>query len=153
MFRILLLTTVLSMIMILGCENEKNKNHSHDQSNSISKEIDNHMNHDAYETSFHDMSVEMKITQDMMTGVNIQFLTSSFVFAPENVNKVNKDGEGHAHLYIDDNKWGRIYGEYVHIGTLSTGKHSFKVTLNTNKHDDYTHHGEVISDLVEFEYK
>ena len=67
------------------------------------------MDHGVVETSYHNMDVKIYVSKDEMSGVNIKLETTNFTFAPENVNKENVDGEGHAHLYIDGVKWGRLY--------------------------------------------
>ena len=110
------------------------------------------MDHGVVETSYHNMDVKIYVSKDEMSGVNIKLETTNFTFAPENVNKENVDGEGHAHLYIDGVKWGRLYGNYVHVGNITEGKHEFKVTLNANNHDYYTHHNESIGDSVTYTY-
>ena len=111
------------------------------------------MDHGVVETSYHNMDVKIYVSKDEMSGVNIKLETTNFTFAPENVNKENVDGEGHAHLYIDGVKWGRLYGKHVHIGNLSEENHVFKVTLNANNHDNYSHHNMLIEDEVTYDYK
>ena len=37
------------------------------------------------------------------------------MFAPENVNQADVDGQGHAHIYVDGEKVSRVYGERFHL--------------------------------------
>lgn len=94
---------------------------------------------------------ELKIfvTEDRMSGWNIRLETENFTFAPESTGLPHVHGEGHAHLYINDRKEGRIYGNWHHLESLPAGDHTIKVTLNTNLHEEYAVDGEIISDEVE----
>ena len=74
-------------------------------------------------------SVAISVTPDAKAGWNLQVTTGNFVFAPWNASRDVVWGEGHAHLYIDDVKIGRLYGEWYHIGDLDAGSHQVKVTL------------------------
>lgn len=78
-------------------------------------------------------------------GWNLRTETTKFRFAPERASGKHLPGEGHAHLYVDGNKVTRLYGEWHFLGTLPPGRHTVRVTLNTNDHNDYVHNGEVIA--------
>lgn len=93
--------------------------------------------------------VDIFATEDRLSGWNIQVETENFTFAPESVGLPHKPGEGHAHLYINDEKTDRIYSRYTHIGPLPPGDYIIRVTLNTNSHRVYAVDGSVISDEVE----
>ena len=82
------------------------------------------------------VSVDFEAEPDPTGGVNLEIMTEGFEFTPENVNGENEDGEGHAHLYIDGEKWGRLYGEWFHLTGLDEGEHEIMVTLNANDHSD-----------------
>ena len=96
-------------------------------------------------------AVTLSAEKDALSGWNVYLATTNFKFAPEEASLEHAMGEGHAHLYIDGNKWGRVYGNWVHIDGLSPEKHEFRVTLNTNDHKDYVYLGDVIADSVEIE--
>ena len=54
-------------------------------------------------------------------------------------------GEGHAHLYLDGQKVGRMYGEWFHLNQdLSAGDHDIRVVLSANDHSDYVSGGDPI---------
>ena len=136
---------------ILNSSDENHDNHSsmkHDESHSNHE----HIHHEKVETSMKNMSIDFKITKDIMSGVNIEISTIDFSFSPQNVNKEHIDGEGHAHLYIDGEKWGRIYGNHLHVGKISEGSHIFLITLNTNMHDEYSIEGKTIKKTIDFSY-
>lgn len=59
--------------------------------------------------------------------------TENFTFSPENSGKTDLPHEGHAHLYVNDKKVGRLYGPWSHL-TLPKRKNTVRVTLNTNGH-------------------
>lgn len=62
--------------------------------------------------------------------------TTNWQWAPERASSDHVDGEGHAHVYLDGVKLGRLYGEAYHIGDVCSGEHTIQVTLNSNDHSD-----------------
>lgn len=92
--------------------------------------------------------VRISAEKDRISGWNIRLETENFSFAPESIGLPHVPGKGHAHLYINDRKADRIYGNYIHVGALPAGKYTFRVTLNTNSHLAYAFEREVISDEV-----
>ncbi|HLW57035.1 MAG TPA: hypothetical protein VKY27_06595, partial [Bacteriovoracaceae bacterium] len=88
---------------------------------------------------------------DSKGGYNLHISLKNFRFAPENVNKaVDLPHEGHAHIYLNGKKLGRVYSEWVHL-TLPSGKNEVKVTLNTNTHKDIYYDGEPVEAIVNIE--
>lgn len=81
--------------------------------------------------------VSLQVLQDPKSGFNIHIQTKHFRFAPEHASQRHVDGEGHAHLYINGKKVARVYGEWFHVDSISSGHHEILVTLNTNDHRDY----------------
>lgn len=94
-------------------------------------------------------SVYLSVTEDRLSGWNIRLDTENFTFVPESVGLPHVHGEGHAHLYINDKKMDRMYGNWAHLGMLPAGDYTVRVVLNTNSHEEYSVDGEVISDEVE----
>jgi hypothetical protein len=82
--------------------------------------------------------VELVVSEDAKSGYNIKIITTDFTFTPESVNGDNVIGEGHAHLYVDGEKIGRIYSNYFHYNGSFEGTKTFMVTLNANDHSEYT---------------
>lgn len=94
-------------------------------------------------------SVEVSVMQDGISGWNIRLQTENFTFSPESAGQEHVPGEGHAHLYINGEKADRMYGEWLHLGTMPAGDYTIRVVLNTNSHKEYAVDGKVISDEVE----
>jgi hypothetical protein len=81
-------------------------------------------------------------------GYNVRVQTLNFTFAPHRVDMEPMAGEGHAHLYIDDVKIARIYGEWYHLESLPEGAQMISVSLYANNHQPLAIDGETISDMV-----
>ncbi|MFK7843723.1 MAG: hypothetical protein AB8G77_00375, partial [Rhodothermales bacterium] len=90
-------------------------------------------------------SVALEIKEDLHGGWNLHLQTQNFEFTPEDCGGEHQDGHGHAHLYINDLKVARLYGEWYHIKALPPGKHEVTVTLTTNDHHEYGIAGTPIS--------
>lgn len=84
-----------------------------------------------------DMSVELRIEDDPVGGWNLFLDTSGFTWAPEHAGLATVDGEGHAHLFIDGQKVGRIYGPAIYLAALNPGRHTVTVSLHGNNHAAY----------------
>ena len=80
-------------------------------------------------------SLSLKAVPDKMKGWNIHLATENFRFAPENVNETVAEGEGHAHLYINDKKT-RIYANWIHVASLPKGENTIRASLNANDHSE-----------------
>lgn len=74
------------------------------------------------------------VHEDPMSGWNLQIMTENFTFSPENASLAHIDGEGHAHVYVNGVKLGRLYGPWVHLDGLPEGEVTIEVTLNANDH-------------------
>lgn len=90
--------------------------------------------------------VELQIIEDAVQGWNVELQTTNFRFAPENVNKTSQFNEGHAHLYVDGEKIGRLYSPWYHLASLEPGEHIIKVTLNANGHEELQVNQETVAD-------
>ncbi len=91
-----------------------------------------------------DMTVSVETKLDGDSAVNLKITTEGFTFAPERVNGPHMDGEGHAHVYVDGVKINRIYGPYYHLGGLTPGERSIRITLNANSHEQYARGGQPV---------
>lgn len=82
-------------------------------------------------------SVDVSVAPDGVRWiVNIE--TQNFRFAPEQVDAPHEAGTGHAHLYVEGMKIGRVFSGIVTLGELPSGTHEVLVTLNTNDHRTYS---------------
>ena len=83
-----------------------------------------------------------------MGGYNLHLITTNFKFTPENAGRTQVFGEGHAHLYLNDEKIARVYGNWFYLPPLPQGDYDVEVTLNGNGHEMLTWGGEPIGDAV-----
>lgn len=91
-------------------------------------------------------SLKIDVTEDPKSGFNVELKTTNFTFAPKRASGEHVANEGHAHLYVNGKKIGRLYGDWVHVDNLESGTHEIRVTLNTNDHRDYAVGDKVIAD-------
>lgn len=91
-------------------------------------------------------SVDLAVHKDPMKGYNLQAKVSNFRFAPENINRAAKPGEGHAHLYVNGKKITRLYGSWYYLENLQPGKNAIAVSLNANTHETLAQNGKTIQD-------
>ena len=79
-------------------------------------------------------SLTIALHKDTDSGWNLNIQTTGFAFAPRRVGKDHREGEGHAHVYVNGAKIARVYGPWFHLGTLPQGEVEVRVTLNANDH-------------------
>ena len=89
--------------------------------------------------------VTIMLKPDPMAGYNLHVMTENFAFSPERASLENITGEGHAHVYINGEKLGRLYGAWMHLDSLPQGAVEIEVTLNTNNHRPMAVNGTPIS--------
>lgn len=96
-----------------------------------------HDHGDAAHAAMHAETVEVpgaaltvEATPDPVGGYNLHLLPRGFAFAPAAAGGAHVPGQGHAHVYVDGVKLGRLYGDWVHIPTGG----EVRVTLNANDH-------------------
>ncbi|NVK22056.1 MAG: hypothetical protein HWD86_06025 [Kangiellaceae bacterium] len=124
--------TMISSPLLASGDNEHHKHHHKHQLVDVSQQPNI-------------PSVDVEVTPDATAGWNLQIKTHNFEFAPQNANKKHVHGQGHAHLYVNGEKIGRLYGHWHHLPKLGAGEHSIKVTLNTNDHGAYAVNGTEIA--------
>ena len=89
-------------------------------------------------------AVQIALQSEGGCAYNLLLSLDNFKFSPETVNEAHISGTGHAHLYADDQKLGRIYSEWYHF-TAPKGSKSIEVTLNSNDHATLSHEGKAIT--------
>ena len=142
-------------------QHELDPNHerfAHDESSTPTMDMGTNMEeHD--HAAMHDMPIDLSetdwsptvalsVSEDPISGWNIHLETTDFTFAPEHSGEEHIKGEGHAHLYVDDEKIARVYGPWFHLAELSPGKHTIRVTLNSNDHHPLQKDGLGIDDSM-----
>ncbi len=93
-------------------------------------------------------TVTLVVYPDPVQGWNLEVQTTNFSFAPEQVNQANSPGEGHGHLYINGEKISRVYGPWIHLPQLASGRNEITVALNANDHAALTFNSQKIESTV-----
>jgi hypothetical protein len=124
------------LIPMVGLAHGNHDHHSHHQHGQIEAD--------------RPMTVRLEVSPDPMSGYNLTIHTEHFTWAPQRASTEHFAGEGHAHLYINDVKIGRLYGAHHHIADylLTDDENEITVTLNSNTHEDYTVDGVVVADTT-----
>lgn len=95
-------------------------------------------------------TVSITAMPDAKSGINLQVQTTGIAFAPEHASSEHVLGEGHAHVYVDGEKYGRLYGMWMHLD-VEAGEHEIRVDLNANDHSPLLVDGEPVDDVVTVE--
>ena len=98
-----------------------------------------------------DMDIVVNVEEDPVGGWNVYAVADGFTWAPDRAGNDHKAGEGHAHLYVDDQKVGRFYGPATYLGPLEPGSHTITVSLHGNNHAPYVKAGEPLAATVAVE--
>lgn len=105
------------------------------------------MSHEAMESQT-PVGLQVSAEADASGGVAVTIETENWRWAPENVDRQHRDGEGHAHIYVDGEKIGRAYGPSYYITGLEPGQHDIRVTLNANSHNNLLVDGELVEAMT-----
>jgi len=83
--------------------------------------------------------VSLKAFKDSMDGYNLHLETKNFTFTPEKAGGSPVVNTGHAHLFVNGEKVGRVYGSWVNLSSklLKDGENTVKVTLNADNHSEW----------------
>ena len=93
-------------------------------------------------------AITATIQKDPVGGWNLNLQTENFTFNAAAAGLENKQGEGHAHIYVNGVKLARIYGDWFHVGALPKGHNMISVTLNANDHSSLMHNGVMLEDKL-----
>ena len=93
-------------------------------------------------------TVAVQVVPDTKDGYNVLIETENFRFAPTAVNGEPIPNEGHAHVYVNGTKVGRVYSEWTHVEGryFTAGENEVYVTLNANDHSEWAVDGVTIAD-------
>ena len=94
------------------------------------------------------VSVSITAEPDAQGGVDVQIVTEGFRFAPDLVDQAHTPGAGHAHIYLDGVKLGRVFENQYHVADVAPGEHEIRVSLNANDHSELTYAGNKIESTV-----
>lgn len=151
-----IVTLLLALVIGFGggylVADDRGEVHPHEDeatTHETSMKDDQHMHAEVLELTNEEAlpSVVLAVTKDPTLGWNAKVTLENFIFSPENVSTEHVLGEGHAHIYVNDTKINRIYGDWYHLSDLTTGD-EVSVRLSTNDHREIAYQGEVIADRV-----
>lgn len=91
-------------------------------------------------------TVDLVVHKDTMKGYNLEVKVTNFKFAPERVNSTAIPGEGHPHIYVNNQKLTRLYGSWYYLENLQPGRNKITLSLNAYNHMALAHNGKRISD-------
>jgi periplasmic copper chaperone A len=95
-----------------------------------------------------ELSWESMPTKD---GAKLRLETNNFTFSRADDDAAHVPNEGHAHVYLNGLKLGRLYSETYQIGALSPGNYTLSVALNSNEHQPYLNESGPVIDALMFE--
>lgn len=136
----MLVVIVLAGTFFLGGAVEKSQ-HNDEHNEEVGLGVDDHSTEMApakylVKDSEVAPTVLVSLKKDSKKGYNIFLTTSDFTFAPEKAgNGTSSANEGHAHIFVNGNKIGRMYGAAMYLPDLVQGD-KVMVSLNTNNHED-----------------
>lgn len=88
--------------------------------------------------------VQISLIKDPMAGYNLHVRVENFKFAPQQASLAHAEGQGHAHVFVNGVKQGRLYGPWVHLPSLPKGEVTVQVMLNANNHQPLAVNGQPI---------
>jgi len=94
-------------------------------------------------------TISLEVKKDPTGGFNVQVLTTNFLWTPEKVSDKYIEGQGHAHVYLADEKIIRLYNNWFHLNTfqfaITPGEQLLRVELVGNDHAPITVNAQPIS--------
>lgn len=93
-------------------------------------------------------AVELDAQPDPHGGWNLHLATERFTFTPPDQSGGQaRAGQGHAHVYVDEEKFSRAYGEWFFLPAeaVGEGEHTVLVTLNAHDHTVWAAAGEPVT--------
>jgi copper(I)-binding protein len=83
-------------------------------------------------------------------GFPLALRVENFTFVQADGDAVHVPNQGHAHVYLNGLKLGRLYAPTFDVGGLAPGTYRLRVSLNTNDHRPYLKGGAAVSQVVDF---
>jgi len=83
-------------------------------------------------------TISLDVKKDPTGGFNVQVMTTNFAWTPESASEKHIEGQGHAHVYLADQKIIRLYNNWFHLNTFqfatTSGEQLLRVELVGNDH-------------------
>ncbi len=83
-------------------------------------------------------------------GFTVEISVENFEFVLIEDSTPHVDGQGHAHIYLNGFKLGRLYEERFDVGALAPGTYVLTVALNSNTHRPYVFEGAPVALTYKF---
>jgi len=83
-------------------------------------------------------------------GFEVEIAVENFEFIVVDDMAPHVDGQGHAHIYLNGIKLGRLYEERFTVGGLPAGEYALTVALNSNDHRPYVSGGAPVAIIYRF---
>ncbi len=83
-------------------------------------------------------------------GFTVEIDLEDFEFVVTEDDAAHVPGQGHAHVYLNGLKLGRLYDNSFELGSLSAGAYSLRIGLNTNDHRPYVSGGVPVESVFNF---
>ena len=94
-------------------------------------------------------TIAIGVKKDPTGGFNVQVKTTNFRWTPEKASDKHIEGQGHAHVYLADQKIIRLYNNWFHLNTFqfaaTSGEQLLRVELVGNDHAPITVNAQSIS--------
>ncbi len=90
----------------------------------------------------------IEVIQENPDSYNLHVEIDNWAFTPALTGEETIPNEGHAHVYVNGEKVGRMYSNWFHLGDLPAGENHIVVTLNGNDHTDFVANGQLLGDEV-----
>ena len=94
-------------------------------------------------------TIAIDVKKDPTGGFNVQVKTTNFRWTPEKASDKHIEGQGHAHVYLADQKIIRLYNNWFHLNTFqfaaTSGEQLLRVELVGNDHAPITVNAQSIS--------
>ncbi|MEM7335866.1 MAG: DoxX family membrane protein [Chloroflexota bacterium] len=90
----------------------------------------------------------IEVIAENPNSYNLHVEIDNWQFTPALTGEDTILNEGHAHVYVNGEKVGRMYGFWFHLGELPEGENHIVVTLNGNDHTDFVANGELLGGEV-----
>lgn len=92
----------------------------------------------------------IEVLKENNDSYNLHVEIDHWKFTPALVGSDTQLNEGHAHVYVNGIKVGRMYSNWFHLGDLRPGEHKIAVVLNGNDHTQFVVDGKVIGSETTF---
>ena len=88
--------------------------------------------------------LQVEVEPDPISGYNVFVSVSGMDLSAERASGEHVEGEGHLHIYANDQKLGRLYGTATHLPVLPAGEVEIRVAAFSNDHRPFVVDGQPV---------